>query len=124
MVDKDNAIPTLGETFNVIYGGKEYITDKNKLPSVIKRVIDSLDSQNHSIFFRYWRGFSNSRGLFCCGQLCMVADDNRTLEPQSLSDSTYDETFMGINVGRNLFFPFVRFYDDSNVSYQTEEGLG
>lgn len=54
----------------------------------------------------------------------MVADDNRTLEPQSLSDFTYGETFMGIPSGRNLFFPFVRFYDDSNVSYQTEEGLG
>ena len=54
----------------------------------------------------------------------MVADDNRTLDPQSLNDSTYNEIFMGINVGRNLFFPFVRFYNDSNVSYQCEEGLG
>lgn len=36
MVDKDNAIPTLGEMFDVIYGGKEYITDKNKLPLIIK----------------------------------------------------------------------------------------
>lgn len=124
MVDKDNAIPTLGETFDVIYGGKEYITDKNKLPSVIKRVIDSLDSQNYNIFFRYWRGFSDSRESFCCGQLCMIADDNRTLESQALRDSTYGEIFMGIGVGRNLFFPFVRFYDDSDVSYQTEEGLG
>lgn len=52
MINKGSAIPTLGETFDVIYGGKEYITDKNKLPSVIKRVIDSLDSQNYSIFFQ------------------------------------------------------------------------